>query len=646
MLIRRNIKGLFLAGLILLGGCESGGFSGLSGSGSERRAESQANNGHHADSAGTYIGLASAAQGVERDRLTMLAVEQWLDAGDGRRAKSALRNVAKPSSGELLSLWNTAHAALLLFEGRPDAALAILDPMARRPLSTRQRARAEALRADAWFQKDEPSRAVNLYVQRETWLDRARDIERSRQRLWAGLLVSNPQSMRAAAEVSADPLVSGWLSLGALAASTGQQGIGWGSGIGRWQATHLDHPANSILSGMLLPQAGSLDFPRRIALLLPVTGRNSSAGKAIQNGFFGAYFAAAPALEDEQQVTVYDVTSGGVAAAYSQAVADGAEFVVGPLVRRSVKSLANQPIVPVPVLALNYLADDDIAPPGFYQFALSPEDEAASAALRALQDGAMNAVALYPNNDWGRRVMNSFATALERNGGRLLDHRNYQLNTQDFSIEIENLMALSQSVNRYNRLRANLGEPLQFDPRRRQDVDFIFLVADGADGRLIKSQLKFHYAGELPVYSTSRINAMDGRSNRDLNGVMFTDTPWVVSPPPWIADFPQLYNDFWPAERRMGHLHAMGYDAYHLMNSLFAAGGEPLQEMLGATGKLYLDEDGRIHRKPAWAQFRGGEPQALPDNSSIDELLDVPEQQEFDELKKTPTEWPIQNLNQ
>jgi outer membrane PBP1 activator LpoA protein len=183
-------------------------------------------------------------------------------------------------------------------------------------------------------------------------------------------------------------------------------------------------------------------------------------------------------------------------------------------------------------------------------------------------------------------------------------------------------MGLSQSVQRYQRLRANIGGPLQFDPRRRQDVDAVFLAADAKAGRLIKSQLKFHYSGDLPVYSTSFIYSMDGRSNSDLNGVMFADTPWLLAPPAWMSDMPGVYNEFWPGERRLTRLHAMGYDAYHLATGLFASRGGVLDEIVGATGRLYLELDGRIHRKLAWAQFVRGEPVALPEVTDPEEDLD------------------------
>jgi outer membrane PBP1 activator LpoA protein len=248
---------------------------------------------------------------------------------------------------------------------------------------------------------------------------------------------------------------------------------------------------------------------------------------------------------------------------------------------------------------------------------LAPEDEAASAAVRALGDGYTRAVALVPNNDWGRRVLRSFATEFEGLGGTLLDYRSYAPDKQDFSNEIENLMGLTGSVQRYQRMRANIGGSLQFDPRRRQDAEFIFLAAAAGPGRLLKSQLKFHYSGDIPAYSTSSVNSLDGRSNSDLNGIMFADTPWLIDPQPWIRYLPSTYSEYWPEERRLGRLHAMGYDAYNLIASLYTNRSNDEIELDGATGQLFLDQQGRIHRRLAWAQFQSGHAVALPHQDDV-----------------------------
>lgn len=626
-----------LAGMLLASACATTNFGDFPGSQSERRAEALSRNGQFADAAGIYIGLASGASGQERDRLTLLAIEQWLFAGDGRRARNALSQIPTPAAGELLWLWSADAAALALWEGKPDNALALLEPLSRQPLPASHRARVEALRGDAWFQKDDPLRALDLYLQRENWLNDSGSIAASRSRLWAGLKVSNVATLREAANVSFDPIARGWLTLAALANSTGQQGIGWSNGLQRWQDSYANHPALSVLSERFIADEDLLSYPRQIALLLELSGNSAAAGNAIRNGFLGAYFAAVSGVDSQQQVRIYDVSSSdGVSGAYSQAVADGADFVVGPLLRRNVASLASELLLPVPVLSLNYLPDETVAPPGFYQFALAPEDEAAAAAQRAIDDDGRRAIALVPANDWGRRVLSSFATEFEGLGGTLLDVRSYEPDTQDFSFEIENLMALSQSVQRYQRLRANIGSSLQFDPRRRQDVDLIFLAADAKAGRLIKSQLKFHYAGDLPVYATSFIYSMEGRSDNDLNDVMFADAPWVIAPPAWIADYPAMYGEFWPAEKPLTRLHAMGYDAYQLVGELFNARERGMPEIIGATGRLFLTTDGRVHRKLAWAQFARGRPVPLPEKNEFRELLETLQpEDDFDE----PMDW-------
>ena len=616
---------VMLVALLALAACETTGTSGFSG-GSEGRAERFSKNGQHEEAARTYVSLATNASGIEKDRFTLLAIEQWLDAGAVAHARSEFESLSRPASAALLPIWNTNFAALALYRGAADDALEILEPMSREPLSRRDRLRVEALRADAWVQKQDPARAIELMTQREKWLDSRRGIERNRDRLWQGLLFSNPLVLREAAEISLNPVTRGWLSLGSLATTTGQQGIGWNNGVVRWREDYRNHPANTVLANMQLHDELILDYPRHIALLLPLTGSSAAAGRAVQNGFLGAYFATAAGLDDgretgqevAQTVRIYDVNSeGGSSAAYAIAVADGAEFVVGPLLKSSVTELANDILVPIPVLTLNFLPQDTLPPPGLFQFALAPEDEAASAAVRALGDGYTRAVALVPNNDWGRRVLQSFRTEFEGLGGTLLDYRNYTPDSKDFSNEIESLMGLTGSVRRYQRMRANVGGNLQFDPRRRQDAEFIFLAAAAGPGRLLKSQLKFHYSGDLPAYSTSSVNSLDGRSNSDLNGIMFADTPWLIDPQPWIQYLPDTYAEYWPEQRRLGRLHAMGYDAYNLIASLFAARRGEMVELDGATGMLFLDYDGRVHRRLAWAQFQRGQVVALPATEEI-----------------------------
>ena len=77
------------------------------------------------------------------------------------RARTAFSDVSRPADAELRRLWNTNSSALLLYQGEADEALDILEPMSRRSLPQNHRLRVEALRADAWIQKQEPARVYH-----------------------------------------------------------------------------------------------------------------------------------------------------------------------------------------------------------------------------------------------------------------------------------------------------------------------------------------------------------------------------------------------------------------------------------------------------------------------------------------------------
>jgi outer membrane PBP1 activator LpoA protein len=163
-------KASTLAVLVLalfISACETTGGGAFGGS-AEMRAERLAANGEHEEAAAVYIDLAAKASGSLRDRYTLLAVGQWLDAGDAMRARNAFRGIARPAAGETAWLWQSNSAAILLYQGDAEQARDILESLSRESLSPDIRLRVEALRADAWFQLDDPTRAIQLMLQRES----------------------------------------------------------------------------------------------------------------------------------------------------------------------------------------------------------------------------------------------------------------------------------------------------------------------------------------------------------------------------------------------------------------------------------------------------------------------------------------------
>jgi outer membrane PBP1 activator LpoA protein len=345
-----------------------------------------------------------------------------------------------------------------------------------------------------------------------------------------------------------------------------------------------------------------------MALLLPLSGAQAAVAAAVRDGFLAAYLG--DARPNRPAITILDEERPGARAAYESAVAAGAGTVVGPLLKDSVMAVLPTAGA-VPTLALNHVDAAVPTPGSFYQFALAPEDEARAVAERAAGEGLLRALALVPDNEWGRRMLTAFMPALEQRGGIVLGYRFYDPAATDFTAQIQRLLLLDESRRRHRALSAYLGVATEFEPRRRTDVDFIFLPANAAAGRLIRPQLRFLYAGDIPTYSTSAIYAAPSDGDSDLDGIRFTDAPALIGSDPRALALRAALERHWPggAVGRM-RFYAMGFDAYHLATGI---GSSAFGDSFGLSGALSMDPARRIHRRMPWAEFRGGRIVALPE---------------------------------
>ena len=368
---------------------------------------------------------------------------------------------------------------------------------------------------------------------------------------------------------------------------------------------------------LLAPTYNLEDFPDQVALLLPLSGDYKREGESIQNGFLGAHYSLSGNKQGIKKIKIYDTQKfQDSVAAYDQALEDGADFVVGPLLQDSVNNLAKKIAFNVPVLTLNSL-ENDASLIRMYQFSLSSVDEAISTSNKVIIDQNKIGLIVAPDNEWGHQLKDTYTSTLESMGGIIIESQFYNQDDKDFSSELKELLGISLSEKRFDRLSANLNEDLSFSPRRRQDVDFIFLVAaDTTSGKLLKSQLNYHLSGDkvLPIYSTSTIYSYDTNLD-DLNDVIFTDAPWVIDQQIWLKNLPTILRDYWPGDAIQSRQNAMGYDAYFLIAAISSSKDYSMQELNGATGQLYMEDNGRIRRRLAWAKLINGEPVVQKQNA-------------------------------
>jgi outer membrane PBP1 activator LpoA protein len=591
------------------------------------RADALARQGDPSSAARVYEQLAQQNSGAHRDDLVFSAAHAYLAAHLPDQAVRVLGLIEEPLTPAQSMQRALLEVEIDLARGQGEQAWQRLNALTL-PRTPAEAAAFLKLKQRAAFATGRLPAAVAAEDQLEPWLQNAQELRQSRSELLASLREASEHGAKIEPRSSGDAVVRGWLELAPLAAAVARDQSGATADIQAWLARHPNHPAGEVVRTQLLlkraPQPLEATAPATapptlpatpvgpgelIALLLPAEGRQAAAGTSVRDGFMTAYYQTPVA--QRPRLRIYDTSQGSAAEAISRAVQEGASFIVGPLAREEVVAAADFPGRHTPILTLNFLPPEHSVPPDFYQFALSPEDEARSAARRILEDGHRGGVVLVPSGDWGTRVLAAFKQEIEAGGGTLLATATVDAAETDYSDSVTRVLKINESRARHLRLEQILGSKLQFEPRRRADIEFLFTPAQVATERLLRPQLRFHYAGPIPTYATSDAFEPDPRANQDLEGLIFPDMPWMLGGE--LAEAVRsAAKDAWPGGGpRRGRLFAFGFDAYRLALALRGGGG-PTAQIDGLTGRLTLDREGRVHRDLNWAQLHNGEVRLLP----------------------------------
>jgi outer membrane PBP1 activator LpoA protein len=206
-------------------------------------------------------------------------------------------------------------------------------------------------------------------------------------------------------------------------------------------------------------------------------------------------------------------------------------------------------------------------------------------------------------------MASQFIETFQQSGQVIVDQATYNPARVDHSDLLERVLGLDQSNARIEAVADILGEPVEAQPQRRQDIEFIFLAAGADDARQIRPQLRFFRAEDLPIVSTSYAvdGAVDARRDVDLEGVWMPMAPWFLNEAATTeqrrqarALYPQL------TTATLSHLYAMGKDLVMLMRWWDAMQADPDSNAPGLTGQLRVDASGQIQRELPWVSIEGG----------------------------------------
>ena len=554
----------------------------------EQAATQLARQGQFDQAAQAYLDLAQ--QSRDPDHYRLLAAETWRQEGDFDRVASVLAQVRRERlrnddpvrhdllQAELALRNHDAHRALQLTT-QPN--LNVPAPLQLRLLELR----AQAMQGggDLWG----AARTRVTLDASLSGLDRSQNRKQILDLL--GRLGAAPLKQRAAAMQPGDPMLA-WVN-----EALSQLGVA----VARAQPT-LEQPVGTLLQGAGANVREGYKMPAHIALLLPASSNFAAASNAIREGFFAAYADAARNHAPRAAVRVYD--SGGDAAgalkAYQQAVADGAQLVVGPLTRKEVAAVFGLAQLPVPLLALNPPDDKSLPAGGASEFGLLPETEGALAADHMVERGLRNAYVVVSSEDFAQRAASAFKAELEARGGHVAGTVSLSAGAVNYAGAIEGLNAAAAP--------ADAG---------------VFISMRPQQARLLLPQLQVAHVA-LPVFATSHVYAGvdDAGANRDLDGVEFCDAPWLFDAQPGLPPHDAITAQLPATRGAAARLFAFGMDAWNLVPYIDWLREHVGSYLPGASGQLTADQFGRMRRVLVWAKFQDGLARPLGGSLQLDDV--------------------------
>ena len=411
-----------------------------------------------------------------------------------------------------------------------------------------------------------------------------------------------------------------------------------------WQSRHLGHPLVTNLPQeikKLLQQAPIQ--AKRIAVLLPLTGRLANQGLAIKEGILAAYLENLPnakfALNNAPD---YDGSAGKTIQNKTQQyreirffdsalkttqqlnemVADF-DVVLGPLVKEQIMKLTAVLPTDKILLALNrvelqpkkpnsvqltQLVESDLTAPEHYYFALAPEDEAQQLALHIHQKQLVRPIIFAADNPTTQRMAEAFITKWQETPNAIQPDLTIFTDSKDMRIRVSQMLDVTQSKQRIKQIEALSDVEVFGVERNRRDIDAIVLFANPEQAKLlnpiIEASLSPFARRSLSVFASSRSYSLDLNSNslRDLRNLTFTDMPWMLPDHRW-QDLANQTIQLWPEKQdTLLRLFAMGFDVYSLLPNLRRLKTLPQLVSHGLTGEINVDSEGVLYRRLLLAQ--------------------------------------------
>lgn len=375
---------------------------------------------------------------------------------------------------------------------------------------------------------------------------------------------------------------------------------------------------------------------QRIGLIAPLSGQYQGLGEALVRGArLALEQAGGPSIivEDSQG------TPEGAAAAVDRLVHEqGVVALLGPLGDRECRAAALRATeLELPIVLLGAAEDLPGLSPWVFRHRISPEDQARAIASHALLDLGMRSFAiLYPDDAYGRAMMNAFWDVVERGGGEVRGAEAYpaQGAARDVDPAVRRLLGGFYAKARQEpfEIKGKKSKQLAYQPV--VDFEALFLPESPRRAREILSLVSYydvsfrHDDGKMLVAGSRAAHTPvqvlgPGSWNSPLlargaepvvQGAHFPGTLVPDSPQPVVRSFVQAYH---ARHRRMpSELEAQAYDAAGWLFVAWQRGagqGRPAVQaallrvggFVGVGGVVHVGPDGGTRTEPTILTVRG-----------------------------------------
>ncbi|MGI2038800.1 penicillin-binding protein activator [Shewanella frigidimarina] len=544
----------------------------------------------------------------KRDRYLLLAAHAYINDGNFNSAVNVLTSMQKSMVNvpSLQAEHIYLRARIAEKTNSSQAALDILQYPPHWQLPRWQMASYHQFKAKLYKNTQQPIDQVKQLSLLSNYLPKS-ETTAINNVIWKLLQPLHEETVQSFMRDQSNPIFAGWLQLTFIAKHYAVEPTQLVRYLGEWQRNNPYHPGAVKLPADLEKALNAKPFrPQNIAVLLPLSGPRAVVAEPIRQGLMSSYLSD---YDANVSINFYD-TQQGVAAAYQQAVAKGAEFIIGPLLPNEVEELQkinDKQKTTVPQLYLNQ-TDTFTPQPNLFYFSLSPAQEASDAAHKLYSDGVKLPLLLASNDPIGKRMADSFKQTWLTLTSNDAEVYFYDAGDQ-MKVTVQEALGVKDSQARISRMRDLLGSRLESDFRSRQDIDAIYMISGSQDLALLKPFLDVNFSvfsEPVTLYTTSRsrLENESAQSAQELNNLIISDVPWLMQ----SNSETQLVSELWSGwNNSQKRLYAMGYDALELVNRLAQMRAFPGYQFIGRSGALSVKPNGVIDRQLSWGKYNQGQ---------------------------------------